>query len=56
LVKAHHFYEKYGGRQFYRRFVPIVRTFAPIVAGAADMTYRKFFIYNVFGGFRGFSV
>jgi membrane-associated protein len=52
LVKAHHFYEKYGGKTIIiARFVPIVRTFAPIVAGAAEMTYRKFVIYNVVGAF-----
>ena len=52
LVKAHNFYEKYGGKTIIiARFVPIVRTFAPIVAGAADMTYRKFVVFNVVGGF-----
>lgn len=52
LVKAHAFYEKYGGKTIIiARFVPIVRTFAPIVAGAADMKYKDFLIFNVFGGF-----
>ena len=52
LLKAQAFYEKYGGKTIIiARFVPIVRTFAPIVAGAAQMTYRKFVIFNVLGGF-----
>ena len=52
LEKAHAFYEKYGGKTIIiARFVPIVRTFAPIVAGAANMTYKKFLAYNIFGGF-----
>jgi membrane-associated protein len=52
LQKAHEFYEKYGGKTIIiARFVPIVRTFAPIVAGAAQMSYRRFFVYNVTGGF-----
>ncbi len=52
LEKAHAFYEKYGGKTIIiARFVPIVRTFAPIVAGAADMTYKKFITYNIVGGF-----
>lgn len=51
IKKAHAFYEKHGGKTIViARFVPIVRTFAPIVAGAAEMTYRNFIIYNVFGG------
>ncbi|HKO61569.1 MAG TPA: VTT domain-containing protein, partial [Pyrinomonadaceae bacterium] len=46
LQKAHAFYEKYGGKTIIiARFVPIVRTFAPIVAGAAQMPYRKFVVF-----------
>lgn len=52
LRKAHEFYEKYGGKTIIiARFVPIVRTFAPIVAGAAAMPYKRFAVYNVVGGF-----
>src|SRR5919107_989209 len=52
LQKAHEFYEKYGGKTIIiARFVPIVRTFAPIVAGAAQMSYRRFVVYNLVGGF-----
>ncbi len=52
LQKAHAFYEKYGGKTIViARFVPIVRTFAPIVAGAAEMPYRRFVVFNVLGGF-----
>lgn len=51
LQKAHEFYEKYGGKTIViARFVPIVRTFAPAVAGAAEMNYRRFVSFNVFGG------
>jgi membrane-associated protein len=50
LMKAHEFYEKYGGRAIIlARFVPIVRTFAPFVAGVGSMTYTKFSLYNVSG-------
>ncbi len=52
LQKANEFYEKYGGKTIIiARFVPIVRTFAPIVAGAAQMPYRRFVMFNVVGGF-----
>jgi membrane-associated protein len=51
LARAHDFYEKYGGKTIViARFVPIVRTFAPAVAGAAKMNYRRFAFYDVFGG------
>jgi membrane-associated protein len=52
LEKARAFYEKYGGKTIIiARFVPIIRTFAPIVAGAANMEYRKFVLFNIVGGF-----
>ena len=51
LIKTHEFYERHGGKTIViARFMPILRTFAPVVAGAADMTYRRFAIYNVAGG------
>ncbi len=52
LERAHAFFEKYGGRAIIlARFVPIVRTFVPFVAGIGSMTYRRFLAYNVIGGF-----
>ena len=50
LQRAHDFYEKYGGKTIIiARCVPIVRTYAPFVAGAASMTYSRFALYNVSG-------
>ena len=52
LDKAHAFFEKYGGRSIIlSRFVPIIRTFVPFVAGAGRMPYRRFFLFNLAGGF-----
>ena len=51
LMAAHEFYEKHGGKTIIiARFMPIIRTFAPVVAGAGTMSYPRFATYNVVGG------
>jgi membrane-associated protein len=51
LISAKEFYDRHGGFTiFIARFMPIIRTFAPVVAGVGAMKYRKFISYNVFGG------
>jgi membrane-associated protein len=50
LVRTHAFYERHGGKTIIlAQFMPIVRTFAPVVAGAAQMPYRRFAVFNVVG-------
>ena len=50
LVRTHAFYERHGGKTIIlAQFMPIVRTFAPVVAGAAEMTYRRFASFNLVG-------
>ena len=52
IKRANKFYNKYGGSALiFARFVPIIRTFVPIVAGMAEMKFKKFMTYNVVGGF-----
>ena len=50
LQRTHAFYEKHGGKTIiYAKFVPVIRTFAPFVAGVGNMRYRRFVSFDVFG-------
>jgi membrane-associated protein len=51
LVQAHQFYERHGGKTIViARFMPIIRTFVPVVAGAAEMNFGAFAVYSIAGG------
>ena len=51
LIATHEFYERHGGKTIIiARFIPVIRTFAPVVAGMAGMGYRRFALFNIIGG------
>ena len=51
LQRTREFYDKHGGKTIiYARFVPIIRTFAPFIAGVGNMSYKRFLSFNIFGG------